>query len=521
MTLREKILKTFSVTIREINKHGGPEVFFDQYPVGGMYYSGTETLLDENGMEVGTALKPGTLERCKKASKNRLFVCADGCSIPGQTASIPWDCLGSGVSEEDAYNIGKVYGMQLNARGVDWGLFPAIDMYFDHSFPLLAISDDPVHTAKVYSNFIKGVLSQGVCTTAKHFPGLGAGLINMHFAPGQNKLSFDEWMKTYGYTYKEMFRAGTSAVMTTHVALRSYDDEYHDGFYPIATYSEKLTKDLLKGELGFEGVVVTDALIMGGMATGDLIAETVQAFKAGADVLLWPPVEAAEAIEKAILAGEIPMSRLEDALERIERMENFRLTQLEKREYDAPDAEWVSEICKRVRRNSICLLRNEIGLIPLSAEKYQKILVVDATDDSDQGSSEMLKQALLKKGVEAHVERTIYDDPSRVCWQSDTDELQAKYDLVIFNLNAGYIGTWGDPFMLIWNSHLFDKSKKIIVNYGSPYFATDYFPEDPTYIEAYGKPTQLVIDTIVDGLFGDVEFKGTAIIQSDCGIRRA
>ena len=85
------------------------------------------------------------------------------------------------------------------------------------------------------------------------------------------------------------------------------------------------------GELGFKGAVISDALIMGGNATGDLVKETVQAFKAGADILLWPPVEAADEIERQILSGEIPMSRLDDALARIERMESFRMKALEEK----------------------------------------------------------------------------------------------------------------------------------------------------------------------------------------------
>ena len=88
MTLREKILKTFIVTIREINTHGGPEKFFEKYPVGGMYYSEAAKLLDENGLEVGTALDFDKLNACKKYSKNKLLVCADGCAVRGQKVSI-------------------------------------------------------------------------------------------------------------------------------------------------------------------------------------------------------------------------------------------------------------------------------------------------------------------------------------------------------------------------------------------------------------------------------------------------
>ena len=85
MTLREKIFKTFLVTIREVNTHGGPEKFFEKYPVGGIYYGEAAALLDENGLEMGTQFNLDKLNECKRYSKNRLWVCAEDASIRGQT----------------------------------------------------------------------------------------------------------------------------------------------------------------------------------------------------------------------------------------------------------------------------------------------------------------------------------------------------------------------------------------------------------------------------------------------------
>ena len=512
MTLREKIFKTFIVTIREVNTHGGPEEFFSKYPVGGMYYGEAAALKDENGLEIGTQFDFDKLNECKKYSKNKLLVCADGASIRGQKVNCGTQrSLGASLNLEDAYNHGKIIGMQMNDKGIDWVLGPSIDMCFDPLMYLMAISDNPKIIGEIYREVIRGIQDQGVCATAKHFPGLGTYYVNMHIGPGSNILPFSEWMETYGYTYKEMFKENVMSVMTTHVSLKSYDNEFTDGFYPIATYSKKLTTNLLKGELGFEGAVVTDALIMGGMATGDLIKETVQAFKAGADLLLWPPVEAAEAIEEAILNGEIPMSRLDDALARIEKMESFRNNALENKAFDTPDAEFVDKTKIEIARNGICMLRNEIGLLPINADKYKKILIVDSTD-ADEKSSLLLKEEIEKRGIKADIKRDIYDVPSRVAWQSDVDKLQSQYDLVIFNLNAFFVAQWSEPHMHIWTSHLFDKAKKIIVNYGSPYFASEYFPEDPTFIEMNTTPTKETVKMLVDGLFGDIKFTGKSIL---------
>ena len=255
---------------------------------------------------------------------------------------------------------------------------------------------------------------------------------------------------------------------------------------------------------------------MGGMATGDLVAETVQAFKAGADLLLWPPVEAAEAIEKAIESGEIPMSRLDDALARIERMEIFRNKALAEKSYDEPNAEFADKTLLDIAKNGMCMLRNDIDMLPLSADKYKKVLVVDVTDE-DEYSSQMLCDELKQRGIDAEGKRDIYDVPSRVCWQADIDKLQAEYDLVIFNVNAFFVAEWSVPHMLIWASHLFDKKKKIIVNYRTPFFAEDYFPEDPTFIEMNCAPTKETIKMLADGLFGEMEFKGKSLLKERRG----
>ena len=513
MTLREKILQTFVVTIREINKHGGAEEFFEKYPVGGMYFNGAARLVDKNGLDIGTSTTFEKLEECKRASKNKLLICADSVKISGQTSFInAHKSLGASMNLEDAYNYGKCIGMQLNDRGVDWVLGPSIDMCFDHLMYLEAITDDPEKAVKIYTQVIKGIQDQGVAATIKHFPGLGTYFVNMHMAPGSNIMEFDKWMSTYGYVYKELAKIGVQSVMTTHTTLKSYDDSTNEGFYPIATYSKKLTTDLLKGELEFGGAVVTDALIMGGMATGDLVKETVQAFKAGADLLLWPPVEAAEAIETAILNGEIPMSRLDDALERINKLKTFREESLKKNEYDKPDADFVNKKLIEIAGHGICQLRNDANILPLKKEKYNKILIIDVTDKENK-SSDLLREEIERYGIKADVKREIYDEPSRVCWQDDIDELQAQYDLVIFNMNAYFVAEWSFTHMLIWASHLFNKNKKVIVNYGSPYFAIDYFPEDPTFIEMNCNPTKETVEMLVKRLFGEIEFTGKSIIS--------
>ncbi len=504
--LKEKVLKTFVVTVREINNHGGPENFFKEYPVEAMYYAPSSDL--EKDFRTGTSVyaNPEYLVACRKNAPKPLMVCCDWAVLPGQQCSASDRSVGGTKREEDAYNLGKMIGMQCNAADMDWILQPAIDMYYNSSMPFFAMSGDVETTAKMYSQIVRGIQDQGVCATVKHFPGLGTDNTNMHHAPGSNILPFDEWMDSYGYVYKSMIKQNVYSVMSTHTMLKSFDPDTHDGYLPIATYSSKLTQELLKQKLGFEGAVVTDALIMGGMATGDLVAETVQAFKCGADLLLWPPMEAADAIVEKLESGEIPMSRLDDAIARIDRMRAFRAKALTEKTFDDPDPVFATEVSRDITRRGICLYKNELGLIPISKD-VKKILILDAAKGKP---SELLAQELRNRGYQVDVKDDIYDHNFFVCWQVEIDAISADYDLVILNANPSVTDdTHNTIYMMIWASHLFSKSKKIVINYGKPFVTLNYFPEELTVVEANNDPSEEVIKAIAQGLTGEMEFKGT------------
>ncbi len=505
LSLREKVLQTFVVTMREINKHGGPEKFFEHYPVGGMYYA--EGPKDHPVPETGTHLSRERLALCRQCSRLPLLVCADETIARGQNYWLNLDTVSAIDTEEAAYAYGKIVGMQMNDHDVDWVLGPIADMLIEPTMPLFGWCEDAQTTARMTGAIIRGIQDQGVCATIKHFPGNGTSNLNMHFGPGVNNMDFPTWMESFGHIYRNAVSEDVLSVMSTHVTLESYDNEIHDGYYPIATYSKKLTEDLLKGTLGFRGAVVTDALVMGGSAGGDIVEETAQAFRCGADLLLFPPVEAADRIVELLQSGEIPMSRLEDALQRIGRMRAFRGHALENHTMDVPSPQYINAVNDRLAAAGMCLLRNEKGLIPLSADTLRNILIIDATD-SGRDASLLLQEELQKRGFTADVRRDIYDTTSMICWQEDLQAMAADYDLVIINIHMDYTTAWSTQCMLIWGTHLFRTENKIIINYGSPLFAPTYLPQEPTFIEVNSAPNRHTIPILVDKLLGESPFIG-------------
>lgn len=513
LTLREKVLQTFVASAHDIRRFENMKMFFEQYPVGGVYTAKDAADMGKL-MERDNITMDQFVPLCRKFSRYPLLVCADGMSIESGLTPCQLSTLGACNSIELAYDCGKAYGMQMNYNDIDWILSPCTDMdIFKHNNARLAYTtDDAKYNAELFSALIRGIQDRGVIATAKHFPGLGTNNVNSHLGPGNNVLDFNTWMDSFGYCYKEFFKQGCMTVMTAHIALESWSAEKENGYIPLATLSSKLTLGLLKEKLGFEGAVVTDALTMGACAFGNQIAASVQAFKAGADLLLWPPLEACDEIVKQLESGEIPMSRLEDALSRINKLRAFVDENKEKRVN--VDPAFVVETAEKVLNGAPEIVRNEIGLLPLKKEEKKKVLVIgNCENEKDMKLAEEFSDILDKKGFAVDFQRHLL-----TCWQEEIHEICDPYDVIIFILSHRYAidfhgGTEVDCGSSTWASHLVDMKKKIFVNFGLQYIAEDYYPGEHSFVNMNQPISKYAIELLADQICGEKEFTGKARLQ--------
>lgn len=504
MTLKEKIYQLIVADNHTMKIHGGPKSFFEKYPVGGVYFANYYAQ-DLGALMAEEALSSEDfIKKCREFSKVPLLVCADDALINNG----PNMSLGGTAACEDEnvyFEYGRMRGIEMNHHDIDWLLQPCIDLDFarhDHTSQM--ITDDPQFCAKFFSQIVKGIQSRGVIATAKHFPGQGSYNVNFHYAPGRNTLDFDTWMKTYGYTYKEMFKAGVQCVMTSHIVFPDYCYESEDGYPPICTYSKKMTIDLLKKELGFEGAVVTDALTMGGMSCGNTARESAQSFKCGADLLLWAPIETADIIEEMILSGEIPMSRLDDALNRIQKLHEF--VKANKKECPENAGEIVNAFAKKTYELGPELLKNRNEALPL--KKDDKILVI--ANGMTRGQLDAVKEfsdILSERGYDiTHREYLL------TCYQDEINEITNGYDKIMIVLNHPMPVIESDYSSTTWASHLVDKSRKIIVNFSNPFLAEDFYPDEPCVVNTNTKLCKESAKAVIDKLCGEKEFTGKAHI---------
>lgn len=504
MTLREKICQTIIINdpANILEGYGGYEKFFEKYPVGGIYLGGSI---------VGGCM-PGTDEtfeiqgKWNDALKIPAIYCGD---FEGGIDGIHEMALGAANDEDLAYRSAREDARLFSNAGRHWVFGPVADLAMSIFAPIniRSLGDDAEKNSKILCRMIEGMSDENIAATAKHFPGLGKEAVDTHLTRLRIGLTKEEWDKTYRKIYKRLIDHGLMAVMTAHASLPCYQkecDEY--GETPIATVSKELVSDLLKNDLGFEGVVVTDGLIMGG-AGGNNVELAIEAFAAGHDMLLWPDLEYVDALEKKIESGEIPMERLNDAVRRILKLKEFVGAGKVREQRNCESYAKTSEIAEK----SATLLNNRNNLIPLNRETVKKaLLVYVAKDNASYEKLTYLEEVLKKRGIEVITQRDT--------WIPKFEKAEKEVDLTIFacfegpSVTPGPITLNGENGASVWTSQTADKKKTVVVSFGSPFLYNQYYRNYPTYMNFYSnsKPS---CEAFVKALFGEIECLGESPVN--------
>lgn len=216
-----------------------------------------------------------------------------------------------------ARTMGAITAQEALAVGLNWVLGPVVDVNNNPDNPVInvrAFGDDPATVEALATAFIEGARAYPVLTAAKHFPGHGDTAIDSHLELPTVHHDRDRLESIEFPPFEAAIEAGVDSIMSAHLLVPSLDP------HRPATLSPKILTALLRQDLGFDGIIVTDALVMGAIAqtygTGEA---AVMAVEAGADVLMMPldPAEAVEAVCAAVETGRIPLETVHQSLERI------------------------------------------------------------------------------------------------------------------------------------------------------------------------------------------------------------
>ena len=484
LSLRDKVLQTVVLRLnsgRESTiKNAGAAFFFGEII----------TEADEGGLEQAKA----TLKKYTDECTIPMLVTSDfenGCGsmLKGLTALPYMMSLGATNSEENAYNYGKTTALEARSVGANWSLSPVCDLNLNRRNPLVnvrGLTDDPDLAVRLLKQVVRGMQENGLAACAKHFPGDGVDYRDQHCVTTNNTLSWEDWKRLSGRVFQELIDDGVYSVMPGHITLPAYQKERHaNGMCLPATLSKELITDLLKGEMGFEGVVVTDAMDMGGFNGWykDLETTEIESFKAGCDMMLWPSDKYVDNMVQAVENGYVSMERLDDAVNRVLTIKE-KLGLFESGNTDVPmteeDKALVINTQIETANNSITLVRDKGNFFPLNPEKAKRIAVCAITHyEPARANGQVLVDELNKRGFDAK----LYNFPSF----ADID----NSDLVIYALFSrpfrprGFIDFWGDEVTKVHWSMMYGAEKAIFVSFGSPYFSEQYLERALTYVNAY------------------------------------
>jgi len=222
-----------------------------------------------------------------------------------------------------AYTLGTAAAREGRYAGIHWTFAPVVDVNVNPDNPIAntrSLGYDPGRVARLAEAIARGMQEHGLAACAKHFPGDGVDDLDQHTATTVNTLSRQEWHRLSGLPFRQAIEAGVWSVMVGHIALPAWDDSQNAcGVYRPASISHPLVTGLLRGALGFQGLIVTDDMNMGGVAGYAKHQErTVACIAAGCDMLLFPklPDDYATLME-AVRSGALSEARLDDAVRRI------------------------------------------------------------------------------------------------------------------------------------------------------------------------------------------------------------
>lgn len=476
---------------------------------------------------LGGAAKTQTLiNRLQQVSPIPLFIAADIECGAGQqifgAAGFPSNmALAATGKVEYAYLKGYYTAVEAKLVGLNWAFAPVVDVNNNPDNPIInirAFAEDPATVAQMGAAFIRGCQEQQVIATAKHFPGHGNTHLDSHTALPVIDSSREDFFQIELPPFRAAIQAGVSSIMTAHIAVPALDPEHPE--LP-ATLSYPIMTTLLREQMGFDGLIVTDAMIMDGIKGASSETDTaIMALKAGCDVILMPhdPAALILGLIQAIESGTLDYDVVHQAVERILHLKiQYGLWQ---RRFTTPEQlqglcqPEVSTVVLRMIQESLTLIRNEVGVVPLAVGHKVLSLVIN---DDDIPSVDFYWHKTLQSYA-AEVQRLEYNS------LTDFDEFQSQFDEAL---------AWADQvvvpiFMMIKAakdrlsldqeiSSLLEtiaKSHKtyVLAVFGNPYLLWQY-PWVTTYACAYSIHP-LADQEMVRALYGALPFVGRCVIST-------
>jgi len=480
-----------------------------------------EALLKSDGIgivhiwfgEAGSALT--ILNEMQKLSKVPLLVEGDiesglGRRYPGAVTLPPMMAISATGNPQYAYQAGMISAIESRSVGMHFNLAPVVDVNNNPKNPIIntrSFGEHPDSVDRYSKEFIRGIHDYGMLATAKHFPGHGDTETDSHSALAQIPSDSMRLWNVELPPFSNAIKSGVDAIMVAHVNAPDYQKNADEP----ATLSSFWINDILKDSLGFNGVVITDAMGMGGIIKNysDSYA-LIQTINAGADIIIQnnKMKESIDLVEQAVIKGIINESRIDSSVTKILKMK-YKIGLHRERFISIDETHTMMgqkenfEIAQEIASKALTVVRNNNNILPLNPNFDDEIYVIDLYDGPNNHT-----ESILTKKIRQGKRRV----KSFQIDKSDSLEI-ANYiineipnDKIVFvNAFANPV-EWKDNIFLpkveadLINKLILKTDKLIVTSFGSPYLIQD-FPNSPVYICAY-KGSSLMQNAVADFLMG-------------------
>ena len=537
MTLNERIGQLFFLTA-----YGTTEEYYsnlvDNYSFGGLMFRPLETEEIYNGVTI-----------CQSRAKVPLLISANleaganGFSKSGTKVGNQMMVAATGDSRY-AYLLGKVAACEAKSLGLNYTFSPVADIDYNFRNPITntrTFGSDAENVLEMSRRYVKACNEENVATAVKHFPGDGIDERDQHLVTTYNRMTKEQWDATYGKVYSELIEAGTKTIMVGHICLPAYERYFNpsltDEELVPACLSVELLRDLLRGQLGFNGLIITDATTMAGLnmaMSRDMLVP--MCIECGCDMFLFTRNldEDYRFMREGYDKGILSEGRLEEAVYNILALKaslglhKDRRLPDKKISAEAQGTERNRSIALEVADKSITLVKEQSGVLPLTPEKYRRVLlhVIDSGENAlgyDRSGNGEFVGLLESEGFEVDVYTP--GENRYEGMQTPYEDTVKRYDLIIYICSVATKSNqttvrieWTNPMGMNVPIYVYDVPT-IFISTENPYHMLDV-PNIPTFINTYGK-NQFTLKLLVDKLMGRSEFKGKSPVDPYCGLEEA
>lgn len=419
----------------------------------------------------------------------------------------------------------KVCAVEGKAVGVNWTFSPVVDVDYNFRNPITNVrtfGNDPDTVLQNASVFVNEIQKYGLAASCKHFPGDGVDYRDQHLHPTYNDLSAEEWYGSYGRIYRTLVDAGVLSIMAGHIVqpnvIRAVNPEASIEEELPASQSREMLTGVLREQFGFNGVIITDATIMGGytmtMPRSRAIPVTIQA---GCDMLCFTTdiYEDLQYLREGLDKGLLTEERLNEAVVRILALKAKVASEPEDKETEEiPAEEWSS----RCADKAITLVKDIQSLVPVDAGRFPKVRLVILGEDSMQDGS--MRETAAKVFQEYGFETEFYE-PLEDELHGSSKLPEDQLTLILANCPTASNNTtvricWCPKHALEIPRYI-NEEKTAFISFANPYHLQDV-PRVRTYINAYAA-TAVTVRLAIEKLIGKSKFQGVSPTDAFCGLR--